>query len=321
MFSFLFKFHTASQTKAVTFFIFLLFINAKVFCQKTVYTYHIKNDSTQNFYLALVPEKKIKGLLIILPGFGTMPDELIKETDLPQKAVEKNFLVVIPVLDKWDTFYMDTLCVKRFDSLVDELHSKFKIPANKFILGGHSIGGTGAVLYAEQSFQYNKKIKPDLVFGVDPPLDMKRMWLQFERNQKLNFSEISANEGKFMQQYFIKKFGGSPFQKPKAYLQWSPYFHDDEKGGNTKYLTTIPVRFYCDPDVNWSIENRRGSYENMNAFDLSAMIVDLKLLGNTKAELITALGKGYLADGRRHPHAFSMLNADDFLIWVEKNLK
>lgn len=52
--------------------------------------------------------------------------------------------------------------------------------------------------------------------------------------------------------------------------------------------------------------------------DLSALIVQLKLLGNKDAELITSLGKGYFADGRRHPHAFSQLDSDEFLEWVNK---
>jgi hypothetical protein len=43
-------------------------------------------DSTQNFYLALEPEIKIKGLLVILPGFGGPPREVLEESDLPGKA-------------------------------------------------------------------------------------------------------------------------------------------------------------------------------------------------------------------------------------------
>jgi Lipase (class 3) len=295
-----------------------LFCAIQLTAQKKQYTYRTANDTTQNFYCSLIPEKEITGLLLILPGFGTMPEEMMLETKLPEKAVAKNYLVVIPVLDKWDTFYMDDLCMTRMDTLLAEIYSKYKIPENRFIIGGHSMGGTGAVLYAERCFQLNKKLKPSMVFGIDPPLDMKRMWKTFIRSQKIKFSEVSVNEGKFMQQYFIKKFGGSPFQKPKAYLKWSPYFNEDEKGGNAQYLTKIPVRFYCDPDINWGIENRRANLETMNLFDLTGMIVQLKLQGNTKAELITALGKGYFADGRRHPHAFSILDADEFLQWVEK---
>lgn len=287
--------------------------------QKKQYTYRSANDTTQNFYCSLIPEKEITGLLVVLPGFGTMPEEMMQETQLPQKAVAKNYLVIIPVLDKWDTFYMDNLCMNRLDTLLKEIYSKYQIPENKFIIGGHSLGGTGAVLYAERCFQLNKKLKPNMVFGVDPPLDMKRMWKNCIRNQKINFSEISAREGKFMQDFLTRKFGGSPAKFPDVYRKWSPYFHEDEKGGNARYLTEIPVRFYCDPDINWGIENRRANSESMNLFDLTGIIVQLKLQGNTKAELVTALGKGYFADGRRHPHAFSILDADEFLQWVENN--
>lgn len=295
-----------------------LFFASKGLAQKKVYTYRTANDTTQNFYYSLIPENKIEGLLLIMPGFGTLPEEMMKETKLPEKAVAKNYLVVIPVLDKWDTFYMDDLCMNRLDTLLKEIYAKHIIPENKFIIGGHSMGGTGAVLYAERCFQFDKKLKPTMVFGVDPPLDMKRMWKNFIRNQKINFSEVSAGEGKFMQDYFTRKFGGSPQKFPNVYRKWSPYYHEDEKGGNAKYLTKIPVRFYCDPDINWGIEHRRANSETMNVFDLTGMIVQLKLQGNSKAELVTALGKGYFADGRRHPHAFSILDADEFLQWVEK---
>lgn len=304
---------------AFFYFAAFLFSITNATAQKREYTYRTANDTTQNFYYSLIPENKIEGLLIIFPGFGTMPREMLPETDLPEKALAKNYLVVIPVLDKWDTFYMDNLCMSRMDTLLKEIYAKHKIPDNRFIIGGHSIGGTGAVLYAERCFQLNKKLKPNMVFGVDPPLDMKRMWHNFIRNQKINFSEVSAGEGKFMQEYFTRKFGGSPQKFPTVYRKWSPYFHEDEKGGNAKYLTKIPVRFYCDPDINWGIENRRANSESMNLFDVTGMIVQLKLQGNAKAELVTALGKGYFADGRRHPHAFSILDADEFMQWIEKN--
>ena len=55
-------------------------------------------DSTQNFYLALAPKSLIKGLLIILPGFGGQPRDVLQETDLPAKARADGYLVIIPYL-------------------------------------------------------------------------------------------------------------------------------------------------------------------------------------------------------------------------------
>ncbi|MDJ1503680.1 hypothetical protein [Xanthocytophaga agilis] len=43
-------------------------------------------------------------------------------------------------------------------------------------------------------------------------------------------------------------------------------------GGNIHYLKAIPVRLYCDPDINWIIENRSGNYRYRNAADLSECI-------------------------------------------------
>jgi pimeloyl-ACP methyl ester carboxylesterase len=278
-------------------------------------------DSTQNFYLALVPESTIKGLLVILPGFGGPPRDVLQETDLPVKARADGYLVIIPYL-ALVTNSSDSISQSRLTSLVPEVIKKYKVPTNKFIIGGHSLGGNGALLYTANAFKTDnvRIIKPRLVFGVDPPLDMKHLWESFKYFKKINFSETASNEA----DYFIKRFeselGGTPLERPNAYEKISSFYRDEQDGGNAKFLKSIPVRLYCDPDVNWYIENRRTPIERTNLADMTACIVQLRLLGNDAAELITNIGKGYFPDGRRHPHAFSQLDSDEFLIWVDKYL-
>ena len=276
-------------------------------------------DLTENFYLALIPEGQPKGLLVILPGFGTLPRAVLTETRLPFKAQSVGYLVVIPYLAV-DTDCSDDLSQRRLISLIPEVIAKYRIPNNRFVIGGHSIGGNGALLYAESALKLDNEeiIKPDVVFAVDPPLDMKRLWESFVYHKKIKFSETAVMEADYFLERFEKKLGGSPFDKPAQYEKISSYYRDAPDGGNAKYLKSIPIRLYCDPDVNWYIENRRTPIEYTNMADLSALIVQLKLLGNTDAQLITSLGKGYFADGRRHPHAFSQLDPDEFLQWAEK---
>jgi hypothetical protein len=60
--------------------------------------------------------------------------------------------------------------------------------------------------------------------------------------------------------------------------------------------------------------------EFMNMADLSGCISQLKILGNNNAEFINCLGKGFKPDGTRHPHFFSMLDADEFVQWANKML-
>ncbi len=49
---------------------------------------------------------------------------------------------------------------------------------------------------------------------------------------------------------------------------------------------------------------------------VEAVINQLHLLGNEQAEYINALGKGYRMDGRRHPHSWSIVDAEDCVDWL-----
>ena len=98
------------------------------------------SDSTQNFYLVLEPKISVKGLLLILPGFGGPPREVLEETDLPAKARKEGYVVIIPYL-AIATFCSDSLSQGRLNTLIPEVIDKYKIPKNKFIIGGHSEEG------------------------------------------------------------------------------------------------------------------------------------------------------------------------------------
>lgn len=302
-------------------FLLCIFYN-KCIAQKSELVYRDNKDSMQNYYLTLIPDSASKGLLVIIGGFCATPFNVMSETKLPVTACKAGYTVVIPCLYTCDSIQVNKIAQNRLISLIPELINKYNIPANKFIIGGQSMGGHQALFYTEQAFKQNTKniIKPNAVFGVDPPLNMKRLWNSFSYNVKINFSEISAGEGKEQLRRFQIIFGGSPTQFPKRYREASSFYPEAEDGGNAKYLKNIPVRLYCDPDINWVIDNRRGTAEFMNMADLTGCISQLKILGNTNAELVNCLGKGFKPDGSRHPHYFSMLDADECINWINKLL-
>jgi hypothetical protein len=279
------------------------------------------DDQDENFYIALTPRKQIKGLLIILPGFGTYPGGFLKETDLPSKAREDGYLVAIPYLAK-DSFYSDSLSQARLALMIRSIIKKYQVPENKFILGGHSAGGNGAMLYAEAAFQDKEKklLRPQMVFGVDPPLDIARLYNSFEYIKRINYNKAAVKEAEYFLNRLTREHGGTPAQNPAAYEKISSFSRAAD-GGKIKYLKSIPVRLYCDPDIQWYIENHGVPYEHLNLADLSACIVQLRALGNKKAELITNLGKGYFANGERHPHGFTSLDTTDFLQWINRYLQ
>jgi len=292
-----------------------------VFAQKQETVYRAKSDTIDNYYLAILPDTVSKGLLVILPGFGTAPNEVLTETSLPLRAAKDGYTVIIPLLV--DYRKEDTINVyeDRLETLIPEIQKKYNTPENKFIIGGHSLGGLQALYYAEQAFKKNdtRIIKPNLVFGVDPPLDMKRLYDNYVRSMKINPGKAKGSEAEFIVNRFEHIYGGSPSQKPKNYENASAYYRNAENGGNAQYLRSVPVRLYSDPDVNWFITERSTPVEWTNLADISACIVQLRLLGNNNAEYISCLGKGF-QNGKRHPHGFTMLDASEFMRWANKML-
>lgn len=289
--------------------------------QKIDSVYTKKNGVLETFYFTLIPKQPSKGLLVILGGFS-YPQQTLMETNLPTKACAAGYTVLLPFLYKADSVDRNNVFETRLELLIPEIIKKYNIPKNKFIIGGHSLAGHQAMLYAENAYNPNYKsiVKPNAVFGVDPPLDFKRLYNEYIRTMAIDKSKKKGSEALMITTLFENQFGGTPLQKPTTYEMASSFYRDAKDGGNAKYLTSIPVRLYSDPDVNWFITQRNEPIEWTNLADISACIVQLRLLGNKKAEYISCLGKGFLPTGERHPHSFSMLDADEFIIWADKVL-
>ena len=171
------------------FFLFF-FISITAFTQKTEIIYRTKGDTLQNYYTALIPDSASKGLLIILGGFCTSPAEVMQETNLPVTACKAGYTVIMPFLiNDCDSIELNNAFEKRLEILIPELVKKYNPPADKFIIGGQSLGGHRALFYAEQAYKLNDStiLKPNLVFAVDPPLNMKRLWNSFTYGVKIKF--------------------------------------------------------------------------------------------------------------------------------------
>ncbi|WP_431216675.1 hypothetical protein ACQ86N_20135 [Puia sp. P3] len=155
------------------FLILFLACGPLIFAQQKTTVYRTAGDSTQNYYTALVPSGTSKGLLVILGGFCTPPDEVMRETKLPVTAVTAGYTVILPYLLD-ECMIVDTADVYEtlLESLIRELIKKYSAPMGRFIIGGQSLGGHRAVLYAEQAYRSNGPgfVRPNGVFGVDPPL-------------------------------------------------------------------------------------------------------------------------------------------------------
>jgi len=190
-------------------------------------------------------------------------------------------------------------------------------------MGGFSLGGMNAIRYTELSREDSTltEIQPIAVYGIDPPLNWTRLYYSFQRTEELNFSEGAVQEATTYLNKLHTEFGGSPAEVSTVYIKHSVYSRNKKNGGNAKFLIDIPIRIYSDPDINWHLKERQTDLYDINAIDQTAMINQLHILGNEKAEFVNALGKGYRLNGMRHPHSWSIAEPNELMTWIKAKLK
>lgn len=277
-------------------------------------------DSNNFFYQKLVPKNQPIGVLVILPGGGESVEDVMKQISLHRLAVEKNILVVFPSV-YWGAVKMYPQ-IKFLDTIFQQIVAQYKVPKNKFILGGLSGGGMLSLVYAEKANMNvdSTFIKPAAVFGIDPPVDYAEIYNRYKRDIERNFSKPAVWEGKNVIADYNKAFGGPPEEFPDVYVKYSIYSHSQKDGGNAKYLKNIPIRLYTEPGIIWQLEKRQRDLYDINCTYITAMINSLRLQGNNEAELIVTHDKGVRLNGEKHPHSWSIMDSEDCLVWILKQL-
>lgn len=275
-------------------------------------------ESTELYYLKLIPKGKIKGAIVILPSGGETTEDLLKQITIPKLAFDKGIVTIIPSIN-WGTENRKVE-IEVLNTIFKKVIKKHNIPKENFVLGGLSNGGMISLVYAQQSVKDKKNtyLKPKGVFGLDVPLDKAHFYEYCEREIKRNFSELGVGEARWMMNNYNEIYGGSPKEFPKKYIEASIYSNGVKNGGNAKYLKDIPIRMYTDLDVNWLMNERRRDLYDWNGTDIVAMVNDLKLMGNKDANVIITMGKGIKLNGTKHPHSWSIMDNQDCFHWIEK---
>ncbi len=280
-------------------------------------------DSTSKslYYCSILPEQSPKGVMVLLCGtWETTLHVLQSNTKLIQQAHEHQIAVIIPSINQ--RLSLNTSVLHFLNTVFADAIRKYRLPADKFILGGLSMGGIFSLRYAEFSAEDSSLtvIQPKAVFSVDGPTDLENLYYSFKRRFN-NPRNANKGEAEYAIKEFEKFMGGSPEEYQNQYIRYSTFSKSEEDGGNAKYLLNLPVRIYNDLDVNWWIENRGNDLYDMNALDQSAFINHLIGNGNKKAEFINALGKGYRLEGNRHPHSWSIVDPEECISWILKSLQ
>lgn len=289
----------------------LLFIGKIAFGQEAKTIYKNPKDSSQNFYVIRLPKGAIKGLLVLNAR------ALSDSSKLTAYNLGICTLTIMPTTSYLNNLTSDSI-LNTIDGMIGEVIHEYKIPNNKIIIGGMSVAGTGSVRYAEYCYLDKSMygIKPCGVFGVDPPLDYERLYHESHNAINRNFSKDAVDESKMLIAILTKNLKGTPQTNIKSYQANSPFCYSAADGGNAYLLNHLAVRLYTEPDINWWIDNRRKDYYDLNSVDDAALINQLKINGNSNAELIVSHKKALKIDG--HPHSWSMVDEKELLLWCNK---
>jgi len=254
-------------------------------------------------------KQKVRGILILLPGWGETPQSVFKRTTLPSLLSEKGFVTIVPKLQQ--TLIADYHTLAQISALITIQSNQYSSDSLSIVIGGLSAGGTIAIGFAEHVLAYNPHLKLKGVFAIDPPLDLSRMYKSAVNKIKYGcHNETTRKEGYFIKNYLLRTLNGSPEEQPGQYLKYSAFSANREDGGNAKLLKSLPVRLYSEPDLAFVRKTYCDElqYEDINAFDLEKLGKFLAELGNNNAEYITTSDKGF--------HSWNILNSVDCAKWI-----
>ena len=183
--------------------------------------------SNDDYYLVLKPAtEKIKGVLILLPGYGEKPESIFPQSKLFNVAFANDLLTV--AIAGGEKLYADEQVLSKLDRGFTDLFKRNPtISKDKVVIGGFSAGGTISLRYAEYCVENQTKapLVPKGVFAVDSPVDLFDIWNYFQREIKKNYSEPGVFEAKMISERMNKEIG-TPESNPKRYNELTPFNHN-----------------------------------------------------------------------------------------------
>lgn len=283
--------------------------------QNNMQTFQIEGNSYQ--YEDLNKVDNPKALLVLFNGGAGKATKIIPETSLPNSAVGYEFKTI--GIDQSEFFISDSTYF-RIRTIIDHVMKKEGINQNLFI-GGFSLGGYTTVRFSEMAVERkDSAIIPNAIFAIDPPLDHLDFVDYCLRELNRQCPNEAANklgkaEANWILSYYEQSFG-SYREDTMAFIENSCFTATKSDGGNGKYLKNVPVNMIHEIDIMWLIKERCRDLSDANAVISSKFINFLIGLGNKEATITLTSDKGYRADGRRHPHSWSIAEPIPTLDWL-----
>ncbi|MBK9109675.1 MAG: hypothetical protein IPM92_15200 [Saprospiraceae bacterium] len=281
-----------------------------------------ENDFYSGYYLVAEPENlnAILGALVLIAGFGQIPEDSPNETKLHKVAHANNILSIF-----WaggNKLYADSITQLKLSAVLNDVIKRYHVSPNNFVLGGYSAGGMLALRYVELCNEFPEKfpIQARGIFTVDSPIDIFTIYEQLEESAKNKYSEMAVEEAERAIRH-IKNDYGVPIENISTYAKLTAFSMNKAYGQNEKFLLNTAVRTYHDVDIAWRIKNRNQTVRRSNYEVTAELINRLNLMGNQKAEFMQSFQTGYRSNGQRHPHSWSIVNEVECIQWMKELMK
>lgn len=270
---------------------------------------------TPNYEL-IKPPSTINSLLILFGGFPESAVDIKREFEILELAARNDIAVLLMNFNR--KLWLEENEKTKLAKIITESITSNNISTTNIFIGGFSSGGNVSLLVANHLIKSNAQIKPKGVFIIDSPIDLLELYRCSKRNIKRNFSETSVKESQRTISSFDAYFG-EPENNIEKYQSLSPYIYSTNNIDNLTYLKDVRIRMYTEPDTLWWKENRMNNYEDINAFYIKKLSLQLKETFNSDhIELIETKNKGKRANGYRHPHSWSIVDKENLINWILK---
>lgn len=292
----------------------LIAISCKGQIEKNNRSKKAKSEIIETANFKLIKAKNQRGLLILFPCFRCDAVNTLTEFKITEIGVKNDFSILAMNFNQH--LYLTEIEKQELANPLTQIVRKYDLSEKNIFFGGFSSGGNVSLLMCDYLIENKNKIQPKGIFIVDSPIDLLGLYKTAQKNNKMNFSKTFTQESMWIKSFFDNTFG-NPNTGIHKYEKYSPYTLETQNIENLKNLKNIKIRFYTEPDIKWWQENRNTDYKDLNAYYLKKLSDQIKTeLENKNIDLIETKNQGYHANGKRHPHSWSIVNVNDLINWM-----
>lgn len=310
----------------------LLFFSVQTNGQKIIENYIRQTDSLRiglgkddflpyndKGYTLILPDTAtdINGVLISLEDKKIDLQSNPKQQIYPEATTKKFAILYVSTGIPVDIFFS----VKSFvyvDTVMKNVFTKYNLPNKNIFFLGINLSGHRVLKYIEFCEQKKSKFHPDTkgIVLCDGVLDWVRQWYEGKKGIRDNFAESSVLEGKLATYLLETNLEGTPKNNLEKYLDFSTYSYFDETDRHIKYFKDYAIRAYTEPATDYWLDVKRKTTFDTNFPDMVGILNELKLVGNTKSELIVFNQDKNNMDKRNPNYTWGLVDKMELINWL-----